>query len=167
MINGKIFNLDSSPGTEHQRLSGRIASSFCNHLKGKPYEVFAAPFDVRLPTHLKNDEAVFNVVQPDLCVICDRSKIDERGCIGSPDIVIEILVAGNNRKELKDKFDLYENAGIQEYWIINSISKNVVRYELRNGKHVAFRPLTFGDFLTTPVLPGFILNLDELFADRL
>ena len=90
LINGKIFNLDSSPGTEHQRLSGRILSSFYNHLKGKPYKVFAAPFDVRLPGHSKNDEDIFNVVQPDLCVICDRSKIDERGCIGLPDIVVEI-----------------------------------------------------------------------------
>jgi Uma2 family endonuclease len=167
LINGKIFNLESSPGTEHQRLSGRIVNSFYNYLKGKPYEVFAAPFDVRLPKQSKNDEDVFNVVQPDLCVICDRSKIDERGCLGVPDIVIEILIAGDNRKELKDKFELYESAGVKEYWIILSISKTFLKYILKDGHFLSSRLLTFGDLIITPILPGFSLNLDELFTDEL
>jgi Uma2 family endonuclease len=165
LINGKLFNL-YSPGTEHQRLSGRISVSFYNYLKDKPFEVFAAPFDIRFPADSKNDEDIFTVVQPDISVICDRSKIDERGCIGAPDIVVEILVAGNNRKELKEKYDLYENAGVKEYWIIHSVSKTFLKYTLHAGHFAASRLLTFGDIVTTPLLPNYVLNLDILFAER-
>lgn len=165
LINGRLFNL-YSPGTEHQRLSGRISVSFYNYLKGKPFEVFTAPFDIRFPVESRNDEDIFTVVQPDISVICDRSKIDERGCLGAPDIVVEILIAGNNRKELQDKFDLYQNSGVKEYWIIHSVSKTFFKYTLQEGRYVPSRLLTFGDIVMTPILPGYVLNLDKLFGDR-
>jgi Uma2 family endonuclease len=167
LINGKLFNLDSSPGTLHQLLSGFISCSLDNYLKGTQKEVFAAPFDVRLPKSSNDDEAIDTVIQPDICVICDSNKIDERGGIGAPDIVIEILTKGNNRKEVKDKYQAYEQAGVLEYWIIFPYSKTFLRYYLHNGYYLSSRPLTIGDEVTTPILPGFVLNLDELFAEKI
>jgi len=96
LIDSKIFDLESSPGTLHQLLSGYISCSLGNFLQGKSTEVFAAPFDVRLPKSSIDDKDVFTVVQPDICVICDPNKIDERGCVGAPDIVVEILIKGDN-----------------------------------------------------------------------
>ncbi len=88
-------------------------------MKGKKCQVYAAPFDVRLPVkNKKSDNEITTVVQPDICIVSDESKIDKHGCIGAPDLVIEILSPGNTKKELKIKFELYEEAGIKEYWIV-------------------------------------------------
>ena len=80
--------------------------------------VFPAPFDVRLPQGEEKDEEIDNVVQPDLVVICDRSKIDKRGCKGAPDLIIEILSYSTAKKDLNEKFNLYQQAGVKEYWIV-------------------------------------------------
>jgi Uma2 family endonuclease len=103
------------------------------------------------------------VVQPDICVICDPSKLDEKGCIGAPDIVVEILSPGNNRKELKNKYEAYEEAGVKEYWLIHPEEKTFLKYVLTNSRFQASRLMTSGDEVTTEVLPGFVLSLDELF----
>lgn len=105
-------------------------------------------------------------MQPDICVICDPAKVDEKGCLGAPDIVVEILSPGNNKKELKNKYEVYEESGVLEYWIIHPQEKTFLKYTLVEGGFQPSRLLTMGDEVTTPVLPGFTLNLDELFADR-
>ena len=96
LIKGKLFRM-SGPNTMHQRLASRIHGPFYNYLKGKSCEVFSAPYDVRLPRLSKADKDIITVVQPDVCVICDPYKVDKRGCIGAPDIVVEILSPGNTR----------------------------------------------------------------------
>ncbi|MBN8681337.1 MAG: Uma2 family endonuclease [Chitinophagales bacterium] len=165
LIRGKIRKM-SAPGTEHQQLSGNLFREFSVFLKGKPCKVFAAPFDVRLsPSVPLPDGKIYNVVQPDLCVICDLQKLDARGCLGAPDLVIEILSPGNNRKELRDKYELYESNGVQEYWVMMPTEQTLVIHTLQAGVYVPGRIFTKGDVVGSTVLPGFQLDLNEVFEE--
>ncbi|HEX8546498.1 MAG TPA: Uma2 family endonuclease, partial [Cytophagaceae bacterium] len=156
LIKGKIFKMTPAPSTLHQRTSGTLYLSLGNYLRNKQCSVFSAPFDVRLPRKAIAETTIYTVVQPDICIVCDPSKIDEKGCIGAPDIVIEVLSPGNNKKELQNKFEAYEEALVKEYWIIHPNEHTFLKYVLNDeGKYFAQRLLTVGDEVTTPVLPGF------------
>jgi Uma2 family endonuclease len=158
--------MSPAPATSHQRISSILHIEIGYFLKKKTCEVFAAPFDIRFPLQSNDDREIQTVLQPDLCVICDPSKIDMRGCIGAPDIVIEILSPGNNKKDLKDKYDIYEQAGVLEYWILHPAEKTFLRYTLdTNKKFLLSNFLTVGDEVTSTVLPGFRLQLSEVFKD--
>lgn len=101
LIRGKIFKMSPGPGRLHQKISIKISVILFGILKNMPCEVYAAPFDVRFPKESKADTDIYTVLQPDICVICDQAKLDDKGCIGAPDIVVEILSPGNNKKELE------------------------------------------------------------------
>jgi Uma2 family endonuclease len=165
LIKGKIFKMSPAPTSLHQEISGKLHLELGIFLKGKSCRLYYAPFDVRLPRKSNNDSTIYTVVQPDLCVICDLTKIDEKGCLGAPDIVVEILSPGNNRKELKNKFEVYEEAQVKEYWIIHPAEQTFLRYVLNNeGRFDAQTLLTVGDEITTPILPGLSIYLDDIFA---
>ncbi|WP_237487912.1 Uma2 family endonuclease [Hufsiella arboris] len=135
-------------------------------MKNKHCKVYAAPFDVRFPKDSKADKDIYTVLQPDICVICDPSKLDARGCIGAPDIVVEILSPGNNKKELLTKYKIYQEFGVKEYWIISPVDKTFLKYTLdAEGKYQPSRLFTLSETITTEILPGFSLILDEIFAD--
>lgn len=163
LINGKVFKMGPTPSTNHQIISGRIFNGIMNHLSGGSCYVFSAPFDVRLAKSATADADVYTVVQPDVCVVCDKSKIDARGCLGAPDIVVEILSPANNKKELKNKYEIYEQSGVKEYWIVSPQDYSFLIYTLRDGKFVPSRLMAEGDIVSSPLLPGFTLNLTELF----
>jgi len=91
-------------------------------------------------------------------------KVDVRGCTGAPDIVIEILSPGNNQKELRNKYEVYEESGVTEYWIVSPQDKTFLRYTLIEGLYRPSRLMTIGDIITTAILPGFELNLETVFA---
>jgi Uma2 family endonuclease len=165
LIKGKIFKMSPAPGSTHQLISGAVFNSLYNYLKGKSCKVFSAPYDVRLMRRSFDDKDIITVVQPDICVICDLKKIDEKGCLGAPDIVVEILSPGNNKKELQNKYEVYEESGVLEYWIIHPLEKTFLKYTLVDNYFKASKLLTIGEEVITPILPGFSLNLDELFAD--
>ena len=108
-------------------------------LRGKRCELYHAPFDVRLSRTTPNgDASIETVVQPDVCVICDPAKLDERGCLGAPDWIIEILSPGNVARDTKEKFDLYEEVGVREYWMVTPEQKNVVVYLLADDGTISF-----------------------------
>ena len=105
-------------------------------------------------------------MQPDICVICDKTKLDDRGCIGAPDIVVEILSPGNNKKELLNKYKVYEEFGVKEYCIISPSEKTFLKYTLdESGKYQPSKLFTLSEVITSAKLPGFDLNLDEVFED--
>lgn len=164
LLKGKIFQM-GAPGSNHQRVSKRLFSAINNYLTGRNCEVFYAPFDVRIPRKSADDKDIITVFQPDLCVICDPTKIDEKGCLGAPDIVIEILSPGNNKKELKYKFDIYEEAGVKEYWIADPREKSVQIFLLINGKYSSEGYLIDEDKITSNILPGFSMIISELFLN--
>ncbi len=165
LIRGYIFKMSPAPNRRHQRISMFMGNALYNFLHGKKCEVYTAPFDVRLPRKSTDDKEIITVVQPDICVICDPSKLDKRGCLGAPDIVVEILSPGNNTKELKNKYEVYEEAGIKEYWVVSPQDNTFVAYTLTNGRYQPSRIMVAGDVVTSTVLEGFSLDLTELFGD--
>ncbi|TKC59091.1 Uma2 family endonuclease [Pedobacter hiemivivus] len=163
LIRGKIFEM-SAPLTFHQEVSREVAAELYIHLKGKKCSVFSAPFDVRFPKGSKDDKNIYTVVQPDICVICDLQKLDRKGCIGPPNIVVEILSPSNNQKDLQIKYELYQEFGVKEYWIVDPNTKTFLKHVLNDsGNYVTAPPFIVGDKFTSDILPGFSLNLDEIF----
>lgn len=166
LIRGKVFRqAAAAPRRVHQELSMILSNKIFEFLKGKSCQVFAAPFDVRLPVASKRYEDIDTVVQPDLCVVCDPDKLDQMGCVGAPDLVVEILSPGNNKKELQLKYEVYETSGVKEYWIIHPDECTLLIYTLKDGKYRPSRLFTLGDRVVSQVLPGFELVLDEVFGE--
>lgn len=164
LIKGKVFQM-SAPSLNHQRLLGFIYTEIYIYLKNHSCEAFAAPFDVRFSDKSRANNKVHTVLQPDICVICDETKLDRRGCIGAPDIVVEVLSPANNRRELKNKFDIYEEYGVREYWIVHPGKRSFLKYVLNHeGVFVAGMPYEGGSEFTSDILPGFRLNVDEVFS---
>lgn len=166
LIKGKILEI-AAPSRAHQQVTTNLILAIGNALRHSPCKVYPAPFDVRLPHFSqKKNKDVVTVVQPDICVICDPSKLDDRGCIGAPDIVIEILSPGNSKREMKDKYAVYEESGVTEYWIVSLTEKAVQVFRLNEaGKYYGIQPFTEDDDLTTPILPGVNIQLKDVFAD--
>ncbi|MCH6234914.1 Uma2 family endonuclease [Cognataquiflexum rubidum] len=166
LIKGKIFkSAAAAPRRIHQKVSGNIFTKLHVFLKNKPCDVFSAPFDVRLPVKSKRNEDIFTVVQPDISVICDKSKLDDLGCIGAPDLIVEILSLGNNSKELRDKYEVYEESGVKEYWVVLPYEWALLIYTLIDGKYVPSKLFTVGDIVESKCISGFKLDLDEVFDE--
>jgi Uma2 family endonuclease len=166
ILRGKIAQM-SAPGRNHQQISMRLSLFLGNALWRSSCKVYAAPFDVRLTRINKaQNKEVRTVVQPDLCVICDPGKLDERGCLGAPDLIIEILSPGNSRKEMKEKFEIYEENGVQEYWVVFPDFQTIQVYRLNEeGKYVGLPPATPGDVLTTQIVANLELKVEEVFEE--
>lgn len=166
LINGKIFKMSPAPSPLHQEISANISSAIHHYLKDKPCKIYYAPFDVRFPKEGKADKDIYTILQPDICVICDPAKIDGRGCVGAPDIVIEILSPGNNQKELLHKYSIYEEFGVKEYWVVSPGEKTLLKYTLdSDGKYRPSKLFTLSEKVYSEVLPGFELDLDAVFED--
>src|SRR5690606_1106028 len=130
------FKMTAAPSRIHQKIAGKLYHRLHGFLEENPCEVYIAPFDVRFPTSSTKNEDVYTVVQPDICVICDKNKLDDAGCIGAPDLIVEILSPGNNKKELQNKYEVYRESGVREYWIIHPIEQTLLIYSLKNGGFV-------------------------------
>ena len=106
------------------------------------------------------------MLQPDFCVICDKSKLNYRGCIGAPDLVIEILSPGNTIMELLHKYKVYEESGVKEYWVVSQSDQSILIYTLNDlWKFQLSKLFTLSEKVSSSVLPGFELSLDEVFHD--
>lgn len=166
LIKGKIFKMSPAPSRIHQKVFGKIFVAMAKFLEGKSCEVYGAPFDVRFPSKGKEDKDIYTVLQPDICVVCDKSKLDDRGCLGAPDLVVEILSPGNNKKELLYKYKVYEEFGVKEYWVVSQSDQSILIYTLDNaGKFQPSKIFTLSEEVTSTVLPGFVLNIDGVFED--
>ena len=164
LIKGRIFKMSPVPNRLHQELTGEIYLRLRNFLDKNPCKVYIAPFDVRLPRKSKKDIEIYTVLQPDICVVSDLAKLDKRGCIGAPDIVVEVLSPANNKKELKNKYEVYEEAGVKEYWVVFPTEKTMLVYTLVDGKFSPSRLMVSDDVVTSAVLPCFSMYLTELFS---
>lgn len=166
LIRGKIYKMSPAPGRLHQEISGELFRQLANHLKGKKCKVFSAPFDVRLPfMRGRSDKEIFTVVQPDVCVICDETKLDDRGCLGAPDWIIEILSPHTSTKDLREKFDVYEESGVKEYWVVHPQEQTLLVYVLDDaGKYKGVRkPCVRTDRVASRVLPDLVIDLALVF----
>ena len=166
LIKGKIFKMSPAPSRVHQEISRNILNPIANFLKNQSCKVYSAPFDVRFPKESKEDKNVFTVLQPDICVVCDRSKLDDRGCIGAPDLVVEILSPGNTKVELLHKYQVYQEFGVKEYWVVSQSDQSILIYTLNElGKYQPSKIFTLSEKVTSSVLSGFELALDDIFSD--
>ncbi|WP_339698002.1 Uma2 family endonuclease [Algoriphagus aquimarinus] len=164
LIKGKVFrSAAAAPRMKHQKIVLRLGSELLQFLDKKTCDVFIAPFDVRLPVKSRKNEDIFTVVQPDVCVVCDGTKLDDAGCFGAPDLIVEVLSPGNNKKELQNKYEVYEESGIQEYWIISPYEETLMINKLINGKYVPSRLFTRGDIVKSDCITGFEVDLEEFF----
>ena len=165
LFKGKIFKMSPAPSMYHQKVAGNIHGILWNKFKNHSCNLFVAPFDVRLLDSKKSkiDSDVYTVVQPDLCVVCDESKLDARGAIGAPDLMIEILSPGNSKKEMTHKYELYQEAGVLEYWIVNLVDKTIFIYTLKDGIFIGQQPLIEESKMKSPLFPQLDFTLSELF----
>jgi len=166
LIDGFI-KMMPAPRPLHARVSFNIAGNLWAILKknkGK-CEVFSAPFDVRFPKNGETaDNKVYTVVQPDICVVCDPSKIDERGCCGAPDMIVEILSPSTGRRDLTEKFALYEEAGVKEYWVVYPDAKAITVFLLQdNGKYDNGYVYEFGVSVPIFVFDNQTIELNDIF----
>jgi Uma2 family endonuclease len=165
LIKGKIFKMSPAPSRGHQKVSLKLTRELDKVFINHNCELYVAPFDVRLVNFKKSsaENQIFTVVQPDLCVVCDLEKLDEKGCLGAPDLIIEILSKGNSKKDLVTKFDLYQENGVTEYWIVNPSDKDVHIYTLINGKYIGSRPYLTEMEIESPTFPELKFEVDKIF----
>ncbi|PSJ78753.1 Uma2 family endonuclease [Sphingobacteriales bacterium UPWRP_1] len=172
LIKGKIFKMSPAPNLEHQKVSFEIARQIGNYLLGKSCRAFSAPFDVRLP-QVKGkkqaaDKNVYTVVQPDICVVCDASKLDHRGCLGAPDLVIEILSRSTAAKDLTEKYEVYEQSGVREYWVVFPYEQIVQAYDLdeTSGRYRLRKSYNRNEVIPVGIFSGFGITLSDVFEEK-
>ena len=156
----------AAPSSRHQSVSFEIARQLGNYLLGKPCRAFAAPFDVRLfEEEGQGPEDVYTVVQPDLLVVCDGKKIDDRGVRGGPDLVIEILSPSTMERDWREKYRLYERAGVREYWIVDVTVRSVAVHRLENGAYHPPLLYAYNAAVPTSLWEDFSLDLSTVFPE--
>ncbi|ASF42043.1 MULTISPECIES: Uma2 family endonuclease [Capnocytophaga] len=163
LLKGKLFKM-SAPSPAHQVVQSNLNIELGLYFRNQKCQIYPAPFDVRLPAKGETGDAIHTVVQPDLCVVCDRTKIDSRGCIGAPDLVIEIISPGNSKKELKQKFKLYEEAGVREYWVIHPTEEYVIVNVLENNHYKTLSPIV-DDEVHSVIFPTLKVHTKEIFRN--
>lgn len=170
LIKGKISLMSPAPSLDHQRVSWQLSGLLFAYFRKKSCRAFAAPFDVRLYDRRKSivaNQDVFTVVQPDLCVICDADKLDQRGCLGAPDWIIEILSKGNSKKEMQTKFELYRESGVKEYWLVYPFEQAVHQFVLDEvrDKYELINMYSGEDKAVPQLFPDLEVDLQEVFAE--
>ena len=161
IIHGEAYAM-SAPNTHHQSMLMELSRQFANFLVGKKCKVYPAPFDVRL--FYEEDESDDTVVQPDISVICEKEKRGKEGCRGAPDLVVEILSPSNTAIEMQRKFNVYFEAGVREYWVLDNEHKTLMVHLFDGGKIISN---TYGekDIVPVTVLEGLSIELEPVFAE--
>lgn len=161
LIKGFIMKMSPALNLSHQTVLYNLTVSFSKNFTGKPCRVIFAPFDVRLPIlSAKKDTTV---VQPDIFVVCDLSKLENSGCNGAPDLTVEIISPHNSKHDSITKFNLYQEAGVKEYWIIDPIEKLLNIYTLQNNKYIGLQPQSEGEKIKSSLFPELNILLDDVF----
>ena len=166
LIHGEAWSMSPAPSRKHQAITGEIFRQLANWLAGKPCSVYVAPFDVLLADPAsQSDDEVDSVVQPDVVVFCDQGKLTDFGARGAPDLAVEVLSPYTSKKDLNDKFRLYEQHGVGEYWVVDpagSIQSFVLD---EHGSYSEPNVLVGGGQLSSRILDGFTLDVAALFTE--
>lgn len=171
LLDGFVRLMSPAPTSTHAEISFNLIVALGSYIKQNngSCKAFTAPFDVRLPKKPNEitDDKIYTVVQPDICIVCDNSKIDKRGCLGAPDMIVEILSLSSQKYDLNEKFNLYEAAGVKEYWVVAPKEKGVTVFILQDdGKYD--NGTVYEEEVEIPVktLPGLSLKTIEIFPDK-
>jgi Uma2 family endonuclease len=165
LIHGEPCATSPAPRPRHQRVVRNLTRMIDTHLLGQPCEVFAAPFDVRFARSGETpDEETDTTVQPDLSVICDSNKIDDRGCAGAPDLIVEVLSEATAGRDEETKFFLYQEHGVREYWVVNPWDETFRIYTLNDSGHYSFpRLVTRDETAESTAIEGLTIFLGDVF----
>lgn len=166
LIRGKIYKMSAAPRKNHQLISMALSNVIYNYLENKPCQVFAAPFDVILPVRNQAKNKATTVIQPDICVICDENKLDDAGCFGAPDWIIEIISPATSKKDLNDKYSIYEEAGVNEYWIVFPLEQIISKYILKNKKYERTESYIPEDIISPDLFPELKIEVEKIFPDK-
>ena len=168
LIDGFV-HLMSAPARIHAQISNEINFGINTFLKSKKRkcQIYHAPFDVRLPLNgSKEDGSIYDVIQPDICVVCDLTKLDDRGCIGAPDLIVEVLSPSTMRQDWNRKFGLYEKAGVREYWIVDPKAKTVSAFIMQpDGNFDNGTVYECNQKAPVFIFEGLEIDLNELFEE--
>jgi Uma2 family endonuclease len=171
IINGIVYAF-AAPLRRHVSATGAFFANAWNYIKRRKgkCKIYVAPFDVRLPKNGETaNDKIYNVVQPDICVVCDESKLDEKGCIGAPNLIVEVLSPSTMKKDMNEKFKLYEKAGVHEYWVVYPNDKAVTVFLLQpEGKYdegTTYEVIYGATKVPVQTLEGLVIDLEELFED--
>ena len=164
LIDGVLYDMTPAPSRLHAAISVELVVAFKNFLRGKPCEVYNAPFDIRFPKGSEPDDEIETVVQPDILVVCDEKKLDDKGCRGAPDLIIEILSPSTASKDCIKKKALYEKHGVKEFWIVDPTNRLVTIHTLQPD-HLFGKPIIYGEGDTVKVglFPGLEVDLGKIF----
>jgi Uma2 family endonuclease len=165
LIRGKIYKMTPAPSSWHQQISSQLHISIGYFLKNKPCKVFHAPLDVILPVKNQKKNTSTTVVQPDICIICDLNKIEKAGCVGAPDLVVEILSPSTSKKDLNDKYSIYEEAGVKEYWVVYPSDKAIEVFFLENDQYDRVKIYTNDEHISPILFPDLDIDLSIVFED--
>jgi Uma2 family endonuclease len=158
LIDGQAYAMSPGPNRRHQELVIEILRQVADALEGSPCRPYVAPFDVRLPRGNEADDEIDTVVQPDILVVCDRAKLDDRGCRGAPDWVIEVLSPGTASHDQILKRAVYERHGVREYWLVHPVDLVVTIYRLVDGAYGRPDIHELKDTLACGILPAVVID---------
>ncbi len=162
LIEGIPYAL-SAPTRIHQEIAGEIFRQIANYLVDKPCKVYTAPFDVRLADTKAKADTITNVVQPDIAIICDKEKLDDKGCLGSPDLIAEVVSPSSAAKDYIKKLNLYEKYSVREYWIIHPMDKIVMVYQLeQTGRFSRSTIYPFEETIPVGIFDDLTISLEKL-----
>jgi len=164
LIKGKIARMSPAPKRIHQKASRHLVKPLVIFFEHHSCELYFAPFDVRLahkPTD--SDKKISTVVQPDICVVCDLSKLDDYGCKGAPDLIIEITSKSTRQRDFQLKFSIYQEAGVFEYWIAEPIENVIYQNHLVDGKYELVAIVGEGEILKSRHFPGLEIPVSDVF----
>ncbi len=165
LIKGFVLKMSPAPNKRHQIIHRKIITEVVPFFKKSKCQIFYAPFDVRL-TRTINDREVSTVVQPDICIICNPDLLDDKGCNGPPDMIIEILSESNRKHDIVTKYNLYEEAGVSEYWIVYPADDMIEVYLLENGKYRLDKKYVEDEIITLKTIEGLKIDLKEIFGEK-
>lgn len=170
LIDGKVKRMTPAPNKKHAVLTANIFGWIWGLFKNKKAKcrIFHAPFDVRFPDSEEesSDDKIFTVVQPDICVVCDEKKLDEKGCKGAPDLIVEVISPSTAKNDFNDKFNLYQKHGVREYWIVQPNERVLTVYKLKGNN--AFDDgtyFTIDDIAQSFIFDDIKVNMREIFED--
>lgn len=166
-ILGGVLYMQAAPSWQHQSISGELHRQIANYLVKKPCRVFPSPFDVCLAEYNETDDEIRNVVQPDIIVVCDESKLRKTGYFGVPTLLVEISSPATSRRDKVLKFNMYEKAGVKEYWIVEPDGKFVNVFVLQeNGRYGRPEMYTNEDTLHVAIFPDLEIDLKSVFPQE-
>lgn len=169
LLKGRIWQMSPAPSRRHQTISGNISRDLYTYFRKKECRIFVAPFDVRLynaKLSSKKNKDIFTVVQPDICIICNPELLDDKGCNGAPDLIVEILSPNNSKVDLKYKYALYAEAGVKEYWIVYPDVESISQFILNENNEYQLLQIHVNEGFISPYLfPELQMDLAEIFED--